>query len=99
MEVVRRQKPSLTGSPVAAGAARAVGARAAAIIGARILFMSAGLWITVGIFGIQVFIWVFTDNELQYWCERCAFGKSPDKSWTPKRQDEEFFKALQAVGV
>lgn len=89
----------LTGSPVAAGAARAVGARAAAIIGARILFMSAGLWITVGTFGIQVFIWVFTDDELQYWCERCAFGMKRDKSWIPKRQDEELFKALQAVGV
>lgn len=89
----------LTGSPIAAGAARAVGARAAAIIGARILFMSAGLWLTVGTFAIQVFIWVFTDDDLQYWCERCAFGKERDKSWIPKRQDEEFLKALQAVGV
>lgn len=89
----------LTGSPIAAGAARAVGARAAAIIGARILFMSAGLWLTVGTFAIQVFIWVFTDDDLQYWCDRCAFGKERDKSWTPKRQDEEFFKALQSVGV
>jgi hypothetical protein len=89
----------LTGSPVAAGAARAVGARAAAVIGARILFMSAGMWLTVGTFAIQVFIWVFTDDDLQYWCERCAFGKERDKSWIPKRQDEEFFKALQAVGV
>jgi hypothetical protein len=89
----------LTGSPIAAGAARAVGARAAAIIGARILFMSAGLWLTVGTFAIQVFIWVFTDDDLQYWCDRCAFGKEHDKSWTPKRQEEEFFKALQAVGM
>lgn len=89
----------LTGSPIAAGAARAVGARAAAIIGARILFMSAGLWLTVGTFAIQVFIWVFTDDDLQYWCDRCAFGNERDKSWTPKRQEEEFFKALQAVGV
>ena len=89
----------LTGSPITAGAARAVGARAAAIIGARILFMSAGMWLTVGTFAIQVFIWVFTDDDLQYWCERCAFGKERDKSWIPKRQDEEFFKALQSVGV
>ena len=89
----------LTGSPIAAGAARAVGARAAAIIGARILFMSAGLWLTVGTFAIQVFIWVFTDDDLQYWCERCAFGRARDKSWIPKRQEDEFFKALQAVGV
>jgi len=89
----------LTGNAVAAGAARAVGARAAAIIGARILFMSAGLWLTVGTFAIQVFIWAFTDDDLQYWCDRCAFGKERDKSWTPKRQEEEFFKALQAVGM
>lgn len=89
----------LTGSPVAAGAARAVGARAATIIGGRILFMSAGLWLTIGTFAIQVFIWRFTDDDLQYWCDRCAFGNERDKSWTPKHQEQEFFKALQAVGV
>ena len=54
----------LTGSQVAAGAARAVGARAAAIIGVRILFMSAGAWLTVGAFGIQCFIWIITDDAL-----------------------------------
>lgn len=48
---------------------------------------------------IQVFIWVFTDDDLQYWCERCAFGQERNRSWTPTRQQEEFFKAMQAVGM
>jgi hypothetical protein len=61
--------------------------------------MSAGLWLTVGVFGIQVFIWVFTDDELQYWCERCAFGTERDKTWAFKHQEEALIKALQSVGV
>ncbi|MCB4359496.1 T6SS effector BTH_I2691 family protein [Quatrionicoccus australiensis] len=89
----------LTGNPVYAGAARSVSVRAAAIIGRRILFMSAGAWLTVGIFGIQVFIWIFTDDDLQSWCERSAFGLKRDSGWTPKRQMEEYTEALKSVGV
>ena len=89
----------LTGSPVYAGTAHTVGVRAAAIIGRRILFMSAGAWLTVGIFGIQVFIWIFSDDDLQSWCEQSAFGLKRDSGWTPKRQMEEYTEALKSVGV
>jgi hypothetical protein len=89
----------LTGSEVYAGAARAVGERAAAIIARRILFMSVGTLITVGVFTIQVFIWVFTPNELKSWCNACAFGKKRDKTWTVKKQTDELTKALKNVGV
>lgn len=89
----------LTGRAVYAGAARAVGARAAAIIATRILFMSAGAWITVGAFTIQVFIWAYTDDDLQSWCERCGLGKKRDTSWTASKQTSELTEALKAVGV
>lgn len=58
--------------------------------------MSAGMWLTVGVSGNAL---VFTDDDLQYWCERCAFGIDRDKAWSPKRQQDELAKALQAVGV
>lgn len=89
----------LTGTPAYAGAARAVSARATAIIGTRILFISAGAWLTVGMFGIQVFIWIFTDDDLHSWCDRCAFGRKRDNSWSPTRQMSEYTEALKAVGV
>lgn len=89
----------ITGNPVYAGSARSVSVRAAAIIGRRILFMSAGTWLTVGIFGIQVFIWIFSDDDLQPWCEQSAFGLKRDSGWTPKRQMDEYTEALKSVGV
>jgi hypothetical protein len=89
----------LMGNPVYEGTARAVGERAAAIIARRILFMSVGTLITIGVFTIQVFIWVFTPNQLKSWCDACAFGKKRDKTWTVKKQSEELTKALKDVGV
>lgn len=41
----------------------------------------------------------FANADQQDWCERCAFGETPDKSWTPKKQLEELQAALKAVGV
>jgi hypothetical protein len=49
-------------------------------------------------FGIQVIIWMQPD-DLQVWCDRCAFGKSREKSWTPKQQYDELEKALKAIGI
>jgi len=90
----------LTGSQVAAGAARAVGARAAAIIGVRILFMSAGAWLTVGAFGIQCFIWIITDNALEDWTERSAFGKNTKNRFgSPQSQRQGLEQALIEVGL
>jgi hypothetical protein len=80
------------------GAAETVGARASAMIGARILFMSVSAWLSVITFGIQIIIWIQPD-DLQIWCERCAFGKSREKTWTPKQQYDELEKALKAIGI
>lgn len=90
----------LTGNQVAAGAARAVGARAAAIIGVRILFMSAGAWLTVGSFGIQCFIWIITDDALEDWTERSAFGmKTKNRFGSPLSQKQGLEQALVEVGL
>ena len=92
----------LTGQPAYAGTARAVGASAARVIGTRILFMSAGARLTVGTIGIQVFIWIFTDDKLQEWCEFSAFGiKRGHKSayTNPTLQQDKFTEALVEVGV
>ena len=79
-------------------AAGAAGARASTIIGARILFMSFGAWLSLGAFATQVVIWMQPD-DLQVWCERCAFGKSRELGWTPRQQFDELEKALKAIGI
>jgi hypothetical protein len=49
---------------------------------------------------IQVLIWYFSDNDLQTWFEKCAFGKSPNRPpWPAGKQHEEFEKALASVGL
>lgn len=51
----------------------------------------------VGI-GIQLFIWVFTDDDLQNWCEECPFGIHKDKGIKdPKKQLEKLGESLQSV--
>jgi hypothetical protein len=92
----------LTGNAALGAATRAVGTRAAAMIGARILFMSAGAWATVAMFGLQTLIWVMVDDDLQEWCERCAFGKQrngPGGYLNVKYQDEGLRKALKEMGI
>jgi hypothetical protein len=92
----------LTGRAVIGAATQAVGARATAIIGARILFMSAGAWVTVIMFGIQILIWVIVDDDLQEWCEYCAFGKKRNSAngyLNVKYQQEALQKALKEMGI
>ena len=68
------------------------------VIAARILMMSVGAWVTVITIGLQVLIWVFTPDELEDWCEGCAFGpQDRRKGWTPRQQMDEFDKALVEV--
>jgi hypothetical protein len=89
----------LTGRAALAQSAKALGVRAVALIGARILLMSAGAWITVVTIGLQVLIWIFTPNELEEWCEQCAFGP-PDKrnsKWNSGKQMLAFQNALVEV--
>ena len=80
----------LTGRVAVGAAARVVGGRAAAMVATRILFMSAGAWITVGVVVIQLLIWAFSDDDLQDWCEACAFGTSKEY-----KDAEQQFQALE----
>ena len=89
----------LTGSATLQQAALTTGSRAAAAIGFRILFMSAGAWITVGTFTIQIFIWKFYPDDLEKWLEKCALGADRDRGWTANRQQDELTNALESVGL
>ncbi|MEO6856153.1 MAG: T6SS effector BTH_I2691 family protein, partial [Rhodoferax sp.] len=92
----------LTGRVAAGVAVRAISGAAAEIIATRILFMAAGTWITVGVFGIQVFIWIISDDKLQEWCSLCVFGTkrtAPDAYKSAKQQQEKLQYALVEVGL
>jgi hypothetical protein len=92
----------LTGNTALSTAARVVGARAAAVIGFRILIMSAGAWLTILAFGIQIFIWIMSDDALEEWCSLCAFGinrDSRDAYRTFKAQIEQLEKAQSEIGL
>lgn len=92
----------LTGRVAAGVAVRAISGVAAEVIATRILFMAAGTWITVGVFGIQCFIWIISDDKLQEWCSLCAFGSkrnAPAAYKTSKNQQEKLQEALVEVGL
>jgi hypothetical protein len=86
---------------IAGTAVRAVGARAAAIIGFRILGMAAGGWITVGAFGIQVIIWLVTPNALEDWLDHSAFGvkRKTGGYETTEEQDKKFAEVMVEMGL
>lgn len=69
-------------------------------IGLRILGMAAGGWITVGLFGIQVVIWIVTPNAIEDWIDHSAFGKKRSTGGykTVKEQDEKLLAALVEMG-
>jgi hypothetical protein len=91
----------ITGNTTLGVATRVVGARASAVIGFRILFMSAGGWITAVSFGIQILIWIISDDALEEWCSLCIFGQktnSRDAYRTIKTQADALEKALLEIG-
>ena len=90
----------LTRRSVAGAAIEAVGTRAAAFIGLRILGMAAGGWITVGLFGIQVILWIITPNAIEDWIDHSAFGNKRGTGGykTAKEQDEKLLAALVQMG-
>ena len=92
----------LTGNTALSTTARVVGARAAAVLGFRILLMSAGVWLTVLAFGIQMIIWIISDDALEEWCSLCAFGVnrgSRDAYRTLKQQIEQLKNAQSEIGL
>ncbi|MFL9870034.1 T6SS effector BTH_I2691 family protein [Paraburkholderia megapolitana] len=77
-----------------------VGERAALLLLGRCMLYLAGWEVAVVLTVIQLLIWYFSDNDLQTWLEKCAFGKS--SKYPPGeagKQHEEFEKALAAVGL
>ncbi|CAJ0820925.1 T6SS effector BTH_I2691 family protein [Ralstonia flaminis] len=90
----------MTGSAVIGTAVRSAGARAAAIIGLRVLGMALGGWITVGSFAIQVIIWWVTPDALEKWVDHSAFGKlrKSDGYKSGDQQDKALLDALVEMG-
>jgi hypothetical protein len=41
----------------------------------RAILMACGLGASLAVLTIQFLIWKFSDDELQIWCQRCAFGR------------------------
>jgi hypothetical protein len=94
----------VTGRAAAGAVIEQVGAKAAAVIGFRILGMAAGGWITVGTLVVQVVIWQVTPNALQDWVNHCAFGKKGRRKDTSgyqaaKEQEDKLTEALVEMGL
>ena len=90
----------LTGRAAVGLAARSAGLWAGELIGERILMMSVGAWITVIVTSVQVAIYILTPDELQIWCEHCAFGtlrSSKSNATSVKSQRDALVLALKAV--
>lgn len=64
--------------------------------------MSVGVWISVLSFGVQIIIWVITDDALESWCSLCVFRTKKDSSaaYTDiSLQRKELEKSLIEIGV
>jgi hypothetical protein len=55
-------------------AGKAITAVATRLLLARAALVFASLEVSIFILFVSGVIWVFTDDELQKWCDRCAFG-------------------------
>jgi hypothetical protein len=87
---------------IAAGevAVELVGQRAAMLTFGRAVLFLAGWEVMIAVTLIQGLIWYFSDDDLQTWFEKCAFGTAPPKPvWTEKQQNDAFAKALEDVGL
>lgn len=90
----------LTGRAAVGATINTAGKRAAAVIGFRILGMAAGGWITAGMLGVQVIIWVVTPDALEDWLDHSAFGskRTSDGYKTAQEQEEKLSQALVEMG-
>ncbi|PTU70300.1 T6SS effector BTH_I2691 family protein [Chromobacterium haemolyticum] len=68
---------------VIADTAAAIGARATAILATRIIFMTAGSWISLTIFILQGIILAVEDDDLQIWISQTPFGVDHKNSKAP----------------
>jgi len=77
-----------------------VTARGGLLVVGRLVLILASWEVAVALVVMQLLIAYFSDNELQTWFEKCAFGKEQDSPpWAMDKQHEEFEKALAAVGL
>lgn len=85
------------------GRSTAIVSRGCTAVAARLLFcrallMFGGVGFAVAAVGIQLVIWGFSDDELQDWCSRCAFGKNKEKHFAnPTVQMQSYDYALKEV--
>lgn len=80
--------------------ARGVAAIGGRLLAARALLMLGGIGFSVASLAITLAIWYFGDNDLQIWCERCAFGvdrSGKDGFRSVEQQDTAFDKAVMDV--
>ncbi len=79
--------------------ARGMGLTFARLFAWRAILMFGGMGLNIAVLGVQVTIWWFSENSLQTWCERSAFGKER-KTYiysTAEIQVKAFGDALQEV--
>jgi|GEM_PF-4251472 len=64
----------------------------------RATFMFVGLSFSIITLALTFTIWYFSDDELEDWCDACAFAKTPKKSyWTVQQQQEALSIALYRI--
>lgn len=64
----------------------------------RAILMLGGMAFSLIVIGIHGVIWIFSDDELQNWCKRSAFGKDKKNTFTRAEiQMKEFKVALTEV--
>lgn len=57
----------------------------------RALLIAGGLYFSLAVIAIQLLIWKYSDNALQGWCARCAFGVLKTQRYgSAKTQMSEF---------
>jgi hypothetical protein len=78
----------------------AIGSRGALLLLGRGVLIMTGWEVALGVVAIQFLTWYFSDDDLQTWLEKCAFGLKPaNPAWDAGRQREEFDKALKLTGL
>ncbi|MCA8297659.1 hypothetical protein LGN19_28105 [Burkholderia sp. AU30198] len=77
-----------------------IGARGALLWLGRSVLILTGWEVAVAVVAIQFMIWYFSDDELQTWLEKCAFGRKPaNPAWDAGKQSNEFETALKVMGL
>jgi len=82
-------------------AGKAITAVAARLLLARAALVFASLEVSIFLLFVSGVIWVFTDDALEKWCDRCAFGAKrkalPDAYTNAITQKKQFDEALLEV--